>query len=634
MKAQAIGMDYSQAYCLANDEIKKSFYTSASLFDFSTSCEKIVSTIQNLSPSILVFCSPERLCLQNNWHAYRETLEVAKQCKLKNPQTTVIFAGPPFYSATEIIERHPFVDIVIQGESELTLEDYLLARIQGRDAHEVKGIACRKDGKTFDTGRREEWISPSDIPDIYDDSYFKGFYGTFVCQTSFGCPYQCAYCPSASLKYRELPLERVKRGLHKALAKPEVTNIIFFDTDLAHTPKRFGAILEFLIEHNSRRIPIDGFWSSLPKLKPFIKTMRAAGFIRHIRVSMQTASPKALKLSRRQWMTPKHLAEVSQPLIAHFPEARLELILGLPGETPDSFRRGVLEYFKMGFRVFGFYSLIVSPGSEFYKKRQELGLEFQDQAMHIITRTKDFTPEALTLSRRFAYRFSVLAWLVHPEDLPLLESHGINILDIADTMGALDNPCDKEKQCARPGQLPPSAYVSGACFDDVPQEMVDTLCDFIDQRYSLEHSASKRLRAYLHAKRRVLAFERSANEALKSRLPNAPFPLVHAYAEIEVETCVLDILGLKMPSAHTPDRDHISIFLIFDINYLKAIPCVATDTMFFRRLLCSLAGAESLTEIFDAFDPSQKENVAKALATLHDLGLVQRNFISSDSAPT
>jgi len=344
---------------------------------------------------------------------------------------------------------------------------------------------------------------------------------------------------------------------------------------------------------------------------------------------MQTACPEALSLSKRNWMTPAILAKTAPTLISNFPDARVELILGLPGETPDSFRKGMLEFFKIGFRGFGIYSLMLSPGSEFYKKRKELGLEFHSVVSPIVTRTPHFSRVDIDRTRSFAYKFSVLAWLVQPEDLSFFQSQGIDLIDIADNMEELessrkDKPgtgcCQGDPDC----NAPPT-YVSGACFDDVPPEMADKLADFIESRYKMSSEQAELIREYIRAKREIHTFERHANDSHKKRPEESKFPLLHAYKEIEAEPRIQRMLGLK-PGRGARPTDSNTFFAVFNMNTMRAMPVAAKNTYLFRRILSELTNAMSMRELFNAFGAEQKNVVMKSIALLQKVGLIDIAF--------
>ena len=69
-------------------------------------------------------------------------------------------------------------------------------------------------------------------------------------------------------------------------------------------------------------------------------------------------------------------------------EVRLDMILGLPGDTCDSIRRG-LDYLATGAAVFPLqiFNLSILPGTDFRRQPAGLGLEFQPRPPYYVLQT-------------------------------------------------------------------------------------------------------------------------------------------------------------------------------------------------------------------------------------------------------
>lgn len=606
VKAQSLGVQCIMNYCNANPTIKKHFSIVANYYENSAPTQKIVDELELNAPSIIGFSI--------NSVNFEKSMIVAKEIRRRLPGIYIVIGGPNVVLATKLLEQYPFVDIAIKGEGELIFEEYLLSVIKNKNLTDVVGLAFRKNGQIVFTGDRKEFVNPSDIPPLFMNHDINDISGMLVYETSRGCHRRCAYCDTVGKDYREFPIERVKEELSLILSNPNITGILFSDPNLAHNNKRFADILEFLLAHNVRKLSLDGFFSSIPKLSMHLENMRKAGFIRNIRICMQSASPQVLKLSRRPWMLIHHLAEIAPELIKNFPDARVELILGLPGETPASFRQGIVTFFKLGFRIFTFNTLRLYPETEFFNRRKELGLETSDDETHIILSTPNFTATELDLARKFGMKFQYLALLLRPEDIPFFESKGIDIIDMAENFDFPESVCAKY-----------NVVDSGDDnFDylNISMAILDSLSSFFENNYHIEPDEAKLICEYIRVKYQLYTFERHACESFFSRTPKTVYPIVHAYTELETDARVLPLLGLQNHSGLKNSNESATVFAIFKMDKSCAVPITVKDITLFRRLLLSLASAKSAMDIFNGFSHEQKPTVVKAIMTLQNIGLI------------
>lgn len=133
------------------------------------------------------------------WH-FNET---ARKIKEMLPDTRIAMGGL-WYSAlyADILETHPYIDFIMVGEAELTLDE-LISELKsgGKRFAEIAGLASRVDGKVV-LGPHRELISHIDTLPLpaYDlfpmDRYVGHTYWENFCElyTSRGCPGGCSFC--------------------------------------------------------------------------------------------------------------------------------------------------------------------------------------------------------------------------------------------------------------------------------------------------------------------------------------------------------------------------------------------------------------------------------------------------------
>ncbi len=133
------------------------------------------------------------------WH-FNET---ARKIKEILPDTRIAMGGL-WYSAMyeDILEDHPYIDFIMVGEAELTLDELISAlKSGGKKFTEIAGLASRVDGKVV-LGPHRELISDIDALPLpaYDlfpmDRYVGHTYWKHFCElyTSRGCPGGCSFC--------------------------------------------------------------------------------------------------------------------------------------------------------------------------------------------------------------------------------------------------------------------------------------------------------------------------------------------------------------------------------------------------------------------------------------------------------
>ncbi|MCB9747291.1 MAG: B12-binding domain-containing radical SAM protein [Candidatus Omnitrophica bacterium] len=144
--------------------------------------------------------------------------------KFSNGKVPIVWGGPHPSSIPDQTVQSPYVDVVVKGEGDITFME-LVERFTMKDSIEdVKGIYYLKNEKVMATLPRPmldvETLLPVpwDLLDvekyIHRDFYLKGTRRSLdVGQTSRGCPFQCGFCSSASLRQRKWRAMSVEKSL-------------------------------------------------------------------------------------------------------------------------------------------------------------------------------------------------------------------------------------------------------------------------------------------------------------------------------------------------------------------------------------------------------------------------------------
>jgi len=89
---------------------------------------------------------PQLIGFSTQCTTYPPSLNIAKRCKSLEPSAVIMFGGHnASFLDVKTLQKFPYVDIVVRGEGELTVEELVDALEKGRDLRKVKGITYRKD---------------------------------------------------------------------------------------------------------------------------------------------------------------------------------------------------------------------------------------------------------------------------------------------------------------------------------------------------------------------------------------------------------------------------------------------------------------------------------------------------------
>jgi radical SAM superfamily enzyme YgiQ (UPF0313 family) len=157
--------------------------------------------------------------------------------------------------------EHPLVDIVVNGEGDLSLLDLVETLEHQRPLIKVKGILYKDGGKIVKTLPRplmnvEELLpTPWELVDpeayIHRDMYLRDRHRVLdIGQTSRGCPFDCGFCSSASIrerKWRAMSVDRTVDMIAESVARFRLDGFWLRDDEFYINRKRAHAVFERMI---------------------------------------------------------------------------------------------------------------------------------------------------------------------------------------------------------------------------------------------------------------------------------------------------------------------------------------------------------------------------------------------------
>ena len=291
----------------------------------------------------------------------------ARDLKLRSPNVLVVVGGPQVPRmpgpSRDFFGQHPFVDIAVRHEGEITLAEILSAveksgvgatDLSRVDFSNVTGLTFHRNGDLIRTPDRERTKDLSVLPSPYTTGEFDHWFvgkPTIPLETNRGCPYGCTFCDwgAATLaKLYQMTMERVQAEIDFA-ARRQVEFLFFCDANFGIF-RRDVEIARYIIAAAERhgypkKVGFANAKTASPHLMEVIKIMFDAGLTQAAPISMQTTDQQVLDNVDR---TNIKLSEYGK-LIAFFNKEGIptvsDMMLGLPGQTLETCKRDFQFFF-------------------------------------------------------------------------------------------------------------------------------------------------------------------------------------------------------------------------------------------------------------------------------------------------
>ncbi|MGO9112265.1 MAG: B12-binding domain-containing radical SAM protein, partial [Thermoguttaceae bacterium] len=326
------------------------------------------------------------------WNIQR-TVWIAQQLKAAQPELRILLGGPEITNDNRWVLEHPAIDLVTIGEGEQTFVDLLSALHAGRSTEGVPGLWHR--GGSPPPPR----TALADL-DLISSPYIEGLLDagdehTMLMETSRGCRYRCKFCyyPKSYESIYRMSVGQIEANLRHACQRG-VKEIYLLDPTLNQRPD-FAGFLRLLAQGNpdhqftySAELRAEGIRAETARL------LREANF-QEVEIGLQSVDPEAQKLMGRH-VSLEAFERGARTMLDEGIRVRVDLILGLPGDTVDSVRRG-LEYLDRvrPFTELQVFNLSILPGTAFRQTAGDLGLEYQPHPPYYVLKTPTLDLEDL-----------------------------------------------------------------------------------------------------------------------------------------------------------------------------------------------------------------------------------------------
>jgi len=335
---------------------------------------------------------PDIIALSNySWNSNLSEY-VASIAKKYNSNLITIQGGTNFPHEPHLqkvfLENRPFTDIytILEGERSCANVVQKVLEFNGdrKKIFEKPIDGCvfihpdsRKNRETvFMKGKYLDRIKDLDeIPSPYLngmlDKFFDGRLTPFI-ETNRGCPFTCSFCHTGADYFHKLNKfseERVKEEIMyigKKAGHLGITNLHMADVNFGMYPQD-RITCELLLESNKKNNwPLEIMATTGKNSKKRVMEItNILGNMFSINMSMQSMDEQVLRNIRRSNIKLDHMAEVNDYLIKQGRSTKAELIMPLPGESKESFVKGLNNVLNSSASSVTIYTLMMLNGTEF-----------------------------------------------------------------------------------------------------------------------------------------------------------------------------------------------------------------------------------------------------------------------------
>ena len=392
------------SYCLEHEEIRNNYHLAGWYWyrDQINSIENVFSQIQD--PSLVAFS-----CFVWNWNW---NMEMAKKIKNRWPKCIILIGGwqPPIADRSlGFFQKHSFIDIICHGEGEVTTRDILLEILKKEPKFEsIKGCSMPvrlisykqnvefnyiKDGLNIIEKKIIQF--PNDLDTYVSEPrpridhlalmpspYLNGLFDNLIkncpydleatIETTRGCPFGCTFCEIGTKYYQKIKTPEVEKVFKEIdwLAKNKIIFVYNADSNFGMLPTHID-IAEYLIKKKRetgypQKHRVD--WAKIhgDRVIELAKMFYNAGMDKGITIALQSMNPETLVAIKRKNMDDGKLADFLKKYNQAELPSYMELILGLPEESTETFIDGVCKIMDLGqHNYIGIYPLTALPNTPF-----------------------------------------------------------------------------------------------------------------------------------------------------------------------------------------------------------------------------------------------------------------------------
>jgi radical SAM superfamily enzyme YgiQ (UPF0313 family) len=309
----------------------------------------------------------------------RISLEIARRLRKLRPDMLIVFGGPQVPDRSEaFLREHRFIDLACHGEGEAVFLS-ILENFPSRTFEQVPSVSfIRADGRFQLNPRAERLHDISVIPSPYLSGMFDALMAAnpqekwlILWETNRGCPFKCTFCDWGSAiaaKVSQFDLERLLREVDW-FADKKIEFIFCCDANYGML-KRDYDITKYVAGIKKKlgypkALSVQNTKNGTERAYKVQKLLSDAGLNKGVAIALQSVDEHTLEAIKRENISTESFQELQRRFTRDRVETYSDLILGLPGETYESFADGVGRVIDNGqHNRIQFNNLSILPNAE------------------------------------------------------------------------------------------------------------------------------------------------------------------------------------------------------------------------------------------------------------------------------
>jgi radical SAM superfamily enzyme YgiQ (UPF0313 family) len=309
----------------------------------------------------------------------RLSLEIARRLKEINPDVIIVVGGPQTPDRPQdFLRENRFIDIACHGEGEQTFVE-ILKRARTRDWSNIEGTSHINDAGEIVTQPRLKRLRELDqVPSPFTEGIFDPLMAANpqqvwigLWETNRGCPFGCTFCDWGSAtqtKVFQFGIDRLmaeidwfsNRRIEFLFCCDANFGILQRDVEIARS------VADKKLKHGyPKAFSVQNTKNATERAYLTQKILSDAGLNKGVALSLQSVDETTLKNIKRQNISLQTYEELQARFTRDRVETYSDLILGLPGETYESFVDGVCRVISNGqHNRIQFNNLSILPNAE------------------------------------------------------------------------------------------------------------------------------------------------------------------------------------------------------------------------------------------------------------------------------
>jgi hypothetical protein len=300
-----------------------------------------------------------------SWNV-RLSLAIAEAVKRQRPEAAIVLGGPQVprrdrpWEVEAFLREHPFVDLLVHGAGEETFVE-ILQTPAGHGWDHLRSVSFTSHrGDVVTTQARPGLKDLNSIPSPYVSGAFDrlmvanpGERWIGLWETNRNCPFSCTFCGWGQLESKPVlwDLAHVLADVDW-FAAHRIEFVFCADANFGLLPRDLE-IARYVADAKRRhgyphRLSVQDTKNVKQRALAVRRILREAELNTGVVISLQSVDPVTLKAIRRDNIKLADFQAVQAEFAAEGIETMTDLILGLPGETYDSFVNGIASVIAGG----------------------------------------------------------------------------------------------------------------------------------------------------------------------------------------------------------------------------------------------------------------------------------------------